>query len=83
MSCNYLRSPGKSDAKRVVSIHKKVYSIDGCLGSLDVTKINWSACPVAWKGLFEGKEGYPTIGLEAIAIIICGFGTVPLVLQEH
>jgi hypothetical protein len=50
-----------------VSLHKKVYGIDGCLGCLDVTKIHWSACPVAWKGQFEGKEGYPTIGLEAVA----------------
>jgi hypothetical protein len=48
-------------------LHKKVYGIDGCLGCLDVTKIHWSACPVAWKGQFEGKEGYPTIGLEAVA----------------
>ena len=32
-----------------------------------MTKIHWSACPVAWKGQFDGKEGYPTIGLEAIA----------------
>jgi hypothetical protein len=36
-------------------------------GSLDVTKIHWSACPVAWNGQFEGKEGYPTIGFEAVA----------------
>jgi len=53
----YLRAPTKSDARRIVSLHKKVYGIDGCLGSLDVTKIHWSACPVAWKGQFEGKEG--------------------------
>jgi hypothetical protein len=63
----YLRYPTKNDAKKIVSLHKKVYGIDGCLGCLDVTKIHWSACPVAWKGQFEGKEGYPTIGLEAVA----------------
>ena len=63
----YLRYPTKNDAKKTVSLHKKVYGIDGCLGCLDVTKIHWSACPVAWKGQFEGKEGYPTIGLEAVA----------------
>jgi hypothetical protein len=67
ISEKYLRSPRKSDAKRVVSLHKKVYGVDCCLGSLDVTKIHWSACSVAWKGQFEGKEGYPTIGLEAVA----------------
>jgi hypothetical protein len=37
------------------------------LGSLDVTKVHRAACPVAWKGLFEGKEGFPIILLEAVA----------------
>ena len=37
------------------------------LGSLDVTKIHWANCPNAWKGHFQGKEGYPTIALEAVA----------------
>ena len=83
ISEKYLRSPSKSDAKRVVSLHKKVYGVDGCRGSLDVAKKHWSACPVAWKGQFEGKDGYPTIGLEAVADHICGFGIVHLVLQEH
>eukprot|EP00804_Cyclotella_cryptica_P020934 CCRYP_009261-RA/>CCRYP_009261-RA protein AED:0.36 eAED:0.33 QI:11/0/0/1/0/0/2/0/81 len=50
-----------------VALHKKVYGIDGCMGCLDVTKIHWGACPVAWKGQFEGKEGFPTIGLEAVS----------------
>ena len=63
----YLRAPTKSDAKRKVSLHKKVYGTDGCLGCLDVTKVHWLACSVAWKGQFEGKEGYPTIWLEAVA----------------
>eukprot|EP00804_Cyclotella_cryptica_P002567 CCRYP_010403-RA/>CCRYP_010403-RA protein AED:0.35 eAED:0.35 QI:0/-1/0/1/-1/1/1/0/153 len=67
ISAIYLRAPTKSDAKKVVALHRKVYGVDGCLGCLDVTKIHWSACPVAWKGQFEGKEGYPTIGLEAVA----------------
>ena len=53
--------------KRIVLLHKTVYCIDGCLGCLDVTKIHWAACHVACKGQFEGKEGYPVIGLEAVA----------------
>ncbi len=63
----YLRTPSKSDARKIVALHKKVYGIDGCMGCLDVTKIHWGACPVAWKGQFEGKEGFPTIGLEAVS----------------
>ena len=59
----YLRSPTntKSDACRIVELHKKLCDIHGCLGWLDVTKIHWAACPSGWKGQFEGKEGYPTI----------------------
>ena len=63
----YLQTPSKSDAWKIVFLHKKVYGIDGCMGCLDVTKIHWGACPVAWKGQFEGKEGFPTIGLEAVS----------------
>ena len=48
-------------------MHKKVYGIDGCSGCLDVTKVHWAACPVKWKGQVEGKEGFPTIGLKAVA----------------
>ena len=32
-----------------------------------MTKIHWAACPVAWKGQFECKKGFPTIGLEAVS----------------
>ena len=44
-----------------------MHGIDGMLGSLDVTKIQWEKCPQAWKGQFVGKEGYATMGLEAVA----------------
>ena len=63
----YLRSPSKIDAKRIVKLHKDIHGLHGMLGSLDVTKVHWANCPVALKGQFEGKEGYPTIGLEAVA----------------
>eukprot|EP00804_Cyclotella_cryptica_P024859 CCRYP_020563-RA/>CCRYP_020563-RA protein AED:0.13 eAED:0.04 QI:11/0/0/1/0/0/2/0/201 len=59
----YVRTPSKSDARKKVALHKKVYGIDGCMGCLDVTKIHWGACPVAWKG--QGR--FPTIGLEAVS----------------
>ena len=67
LSEKYLRLPSKSDARRIVQKHKDVHGIDGMLGSLDVTKIKWEKCPQAWKGQFVGKEGYATIGLEAVA----------------
>jgi hypothetical protein len=45
----------------------KVYGIDGCLGCLGITKVHWAACPITWKGQFEGNEGFPTIGLKVVA----------------
>ena len=62
-----LRFPTRSDAQRVVNLHKEVHGIDCMIGSLDVTKIHWLSCPTAWKGQFEGREGIPTIGFEAVA----------------
>jgi hypothetical protein len=63
----YLRSPTKSDARRIVQLHKEMHGIDGMLGSLDVTKVVWENCPLALKGQFWGKEKCATIGLEAVA----------------
>lgn len=63
----YLRNPSKSDARRIAKMHKEVHGINGMMGSLDVTKIPWQNCPAAWKGQFVGKEGVPTLGLEAVA----------------
>ncbi len=54
----------KSDASKIEALHKQVHDLSGCLGSLDVTKIN---CPVGWKSRIQGKEGYPIIGLEAVS----------------
>lgn len=62
----YLHSLTKQDARNVVAMHKEQHGIDGMLGSLDVMKVPWGNCPTAWKGQFEGKEGHPTIGLEAV-----------------
>lgn len=63
----YLRTPTKSDSRRIVELHKQVHGIDGMLGSLDVTKVSWENCPKALKGQFQWKEGVATIGLKAVA----------------
>lgn len=54
---NYLRSPTKNYAHRIVGLH----------GSLNSTNNYWVACPARWKGQFQGKEGYPATGLETVA----------------
>jgi hypothetical protein len=56
-----------SDTQQIANLHKEVHGIDRMLESLEVTKIHWLNCPTAWKGQFEGKEGIPMIGFEAVA----------------
>ncbi|KAL7549247.1 hypothetical protein ACHAWF_012507 [Thalassiosira exigua] len=56
-----------NDARATVKLHKEHHGIDGMFGSLDVTKVQWANCPSAWHGQFQGKEGVPTIALEAVA----------------
>jgi hypothetical protein len=63
----YLRSPTKSNARRIAQLHKEVHGIDGMLGSLDLTKVVWENRPLALKGQFQGKEKCATIRLEAVA----------------
>ena len=36
------------------------------MGSLDLTKVHWKRCPTARKGQFQGREKFPSIGLEAV-----------------
>lgn len=62
----YLRSPTEEDLKRILRRSEK-RGFPGMLGSLDCCKWVWKNCPTAWHGQFEGKEGVPTITLEAIA----------------
>ena len=48
----YLRTPTKSDAKRIEQLHHETHGIRGMLGSLDVTKVVWENCPAALKGQY-------------------------------
>jgi hypothetical protein len=51
----YLRSHSRSDPRKIVALHKKVYGIDWWLGCLDVIMIHWAACPIVWKGQLKAK----------------------------
>jgi hypothetical protein len=64
----FLRLPTKDDLKAICALHKSVHKVDGLApGSLDCTHTYWKNCPKAWQGSYQGKEGKPSIVLEAIA----------------
>jgi hypothetical protein len=63
----YLREVSKSDAMRVSAMHAKEFGVRGCIGCLDCMHVYWKNCPTSWKGQYEGKDGCPSIVLEAVA----------------
>lgn len=62
----YLRRPTQEDVDRLLKENKK-RGFPGMLGSLDCMHWKWKNCPVAWQGMYEGKEKEPTVVLEAVA----------------
>jgi hypothetical protein len=56
-----------SEVKRVEALHFEKHSIHGIIGSLDCSHFVWGNCAVAHHGQFQGKEGRPTIVVEALA----------------
>ena len=63
----YLRLPTKADLHAINNLHKAVHGVEGMFGSLDCMHTFWKNCPKAWQGNFQGKEGRPSIVLEAIS----------------
>jgi Plant transposon protein len=63
----FLRCPTEDDLRKITKLHKQVHGVDGMLGSLDCTHTFWKNCPKGWQGSYKGKEGKPTIAMEAMA----------------
>jgi len=63
----FLRLPTKEDMKSIVDLHREQHGVDGMFGSIDCMHTRWKNCPKGWAGQYSGKEGDPTIVLEAIA----------------
>jgi hypothetical protein len=61
----HLRKPTDADL-RLFSQENASRGFPGMLGSIDCMHWQWKNCPSAWKGAFQGKEGCPTIVLEAV-----------------
>ena len=63
----YLRQMTKSDARKVEKMHSTQHGVNGMLGSIDVMQVCWENCPYEQRGQHIGKNGKPTLGLEAVA----------------
>jgi len=53
--------------QRVTKLHFLKHGIQGMLRCLDCMHVVWKNCPVTLQGAFTGKEGMPTIVLEAMS----------------
>ena len=62
----WLRPPNEADLKLILA-HSDSRGFPGMLGSIDCMHWAWEKCPTAHKGQYQGKEGVPTIVLEAVA----------------
>ena len=62
----YLQRPTKEDMQRLLYVGE-MRGFPGMIGSIDCMHWEWKNCPSAWAGQFSGKEGKPTIVLEAVA----------------
>jgi hypothetical protein len=63
----FLRLPTAADLQSIDRLHKFVHGVSGMLGSLDCTHTYWKNCPKAWHGSYVGKEGQPSIVMEAVS----------------
>lgn len=61
----FLRTPTADDLKQILAENEK-RKWPGMLGCIDCMHWPWKNCPVAWQGAFQGKEGCPTLILEAV-----------------
>jgi hypothetical protein len=56
-----------ADARRVQEYHKEIHGVHGMIGSLDCSHFIWGNFPIVHHGQFQGKEGKPTVVVEAMA----------------
>jgi hypothetical protein len=63
----YLRKPTAEDLNSIQRLHAAKHKIKGMYGSLDCMHVPWKNCPKGWQQSYVGKEGSPTIVLEAVA----------------
>jgi hypothetical protein len=65
-SPEYLRGPNEQDIACILAVNK-ARGFMGMRGSIDCMHWGWDKCPKALQGMYKGKEGKPTVILEAVA----------------
>jgi hypothetical protein len=61
----FFRSMNRADAKKCSDLHLDQHGVEGMVGNLDCMHVFWKNCPVAWQGSHVGKDGMPSLVLEA------------------
>jgi hypothetical protein len=61
----YLRTPNEDDIARIMH-NRESRGYPGMLGSIDCMHWEWRNCPTMWRGQFCGRNGRPTMILEAV-----------------
>jgi hypothetical protein len=61
----FFRRMTRADARRVSDMHKRKHGIPLMVMMIDCMHVRWKNCPKAWAGSLAGKEGKPTLVLEA------------------
>ena len=79
----YLRKLMKSDAKKVFELHNNQHGMSGMIGCLDWMHVPWENCPNYLHGQHVGKEGVPTLVVEASCYYNYFFGIMILGMPAH
>ena len=64
-SPRYLRPPTTAEIGNILARNAE-RGLPGCLGSLDCSHWQWSACPKGRAGTYQGRDGQRSIVIEAI-----------------
>lgn len=61
----WLRRPNTEELKKIEERYSAL-GFPGCIGCVDCAGWAWDACPIAWQGLFKGKDNKPTCRMEVV-----------------
>ncbi len=73
----------QSDAAKVSELHNKKHGVPGMIGCLDCMHVPWENCPNSLHVQQVGKEGVPTLVVEASCDYNLFFGIMILGMRGH